>query len=44
MVEKARVRVTAEVQTAELDRIEEQGKEDPVAARAALSGWLNANL
>ena len=43
-VEKARVRATAEAQSAELDRIEEQGKENPVAAREALSGWLNTNL
>ena len=43
-VEKARVRATADAQRAELDRIEEQGKEDPQAAREALSGWLNANL
>lgn len=43
-VEKARVRATADAHRSELDRIEEQGKEDPVAAREALSTWLNANL
>lgn len=43
-VEKARVRATADAQRAELDRIEEQGREDPVAAREALSAFLNNNL
>lgn len=43
-IEKVRVRATADAQRAELDRIEEQGEEDPKAAREALSDFLNANL
>lgn len=43
-VEKARVTAQADAQNSELDRIEEMGQDDPVAAREALSAFLNSNL
>jgi hypothetical protein len=43
-IEKARITATADARNAELDRIEEVGKDDPKVAREQLSGWLNANL
>lgn len=43
-VEKARVKATADVHRAEIDRIEELGETDPKAARRQLAGWLGRNL
>jgi hypothetical protein len=43
-LEKARQKVLAQVQRAELRHIEQQAKEDPKGARRNLAAWLQRNL
>jgi len=43
-IERARVAAVAETQSAEVDRIEEVGQEDPAEGRRQISAWLANNL
>ena len=43
-IERARIETRYEERKAEIDKIEEIGKDDPVEARRRLASWLNNNL